>query len=247
MKDAKKRGVYLDFEVGDTTGALYMPLGLDPAAPRCPAVYLLGSEEKELKTIVSLWNKPEYRPAAPVALAAIHPRDWSADYSPLKAPPLRPGEKPFGDGAGEYLEKIGRTLIPELEKKYNLASSPANRTLVGYSLAGLCALYGAFTAEGTFSRFGGVSPSLWLEGFSDLMESLPISPAVRAVYLSLGKKEPVTKNPRMARVGEEFEKASALLSAKLPAGAFLSEWNDGNHFYEPERRIARAIAFLTRD
>ena len=245
MKDRK--GIFLAFEAGTFTGSIYMPLGLDPDAPRVPAVYLLGSEEKELREIVKLWKKPEYRPGRPLALLALHPRVWSSDYSPVKAPPLRPGEPPFGDGAEKHLAEVRDRLIPAVEKEYNLIPDRRERILVGYSLAGLCALCGSLYVPDAFSRFGGVSPSLWLEGFRDLYESSLKKETVDRLYLSLGRKEPVTKNARMASVGDAFEGLSGFLGSKLPPDSFRSEWNDGNHFYEPERRIAKAIAFLAAE
>lgn len=242
-----QKNVFLDFEEGSFSGSIYMPLGLDPALPRVAAVYLLGSELKEIRDIVSLWKKPEFKPEKPLALVALHPLLWENDYSPLKAPALRPGEPPFGDGAEKHLQALRDTLIPALEKKYNLIPARSERILVGYSLAGLCALCGALYVPDAFARFGGVSASLWLEGFRDLYTQSFPAERIRKLYLSLGKKEPVTKNERMARVGTEFEEMSAFLASRLPQDSFRAEWNDGNHFYEPERRIAKAIAFLSRD
>ena len=161
MSAKERKGVFLPFEAVEFTGSLYMPLGLDPEAPRVPAVYLLGSEEKELREIVSLMKKPELRPGKPTALVALHPVRWENDYSPLKAPSLRPGEAPFGDGAGAHLRLLRDKLIPELEKEYNLIPSARERILAGYSLAGLCALSGALYVPDAFTRFAGVSPSLW--------------------------------------------------------------------------------------
>ncbi len=239
------RGVFLPFEIGSFTGSLYMPLGLDPSAPRVTAVYCLGSEERELREIVSLWKKPEFKPERPVALLAIHPLKWEDDYSPLKAPALRQGEPPFGDGAEKHLKAIRDQLIPAMEKTYNLIPDRSERILVGYSLAGLCALCGLIFVPDAFSRFGGVSPSLWLDGFRAFFEGSLPPDGVDRLYLSLGKKEPAAKNERMARVGVEFTEISGFLSSRVAEGRFLSEWNDGNHFFEPARRIAKAIAFLS--
>ena len=241
----KRKACFLPFDAEGFTGSLYLPFGQDPDVPLSPVVYLLGSEERELRDILAAGKKPGYALSRPFAMAAVHPNDWAKEYSPLQAPALRPGEPPFGDGASAHLLTIRDRLIPALEKQYPLAKGRKNRILLGYSLAGLCAFYAAFCIPDAFSRFGGVSPSLWMEGFRALWEDKALDPDVEKIYLSLGKKEPHTKNPRMACVGSEFEKSAALLSLMLPAGAFRADWNDGNHFYEPARRLARAAAFLT--
>ena len=65
-----------------------------------------------------------------------------------------------------------------------------------------------------------------------------------AVYLSLGDKEEKTRNRVMARVGEAIRGGYSFLK---DAGICCTlEWNEGNHFREPDRRTAKAFAWVMR-
>lgn len=240
----KKKELYRALESETFDGALYLPYDPEDSGERFPAIYILGSEEGEIRSIVSFFKTLPGWKEHPSAIIGLHPHAWANDYSPLSAPALRDGGEPFTPGAKAHLEEISNKLIPELEKKCPLIPSREARTLAGYSLAGLCALYGAYAAADTFSRFAACSSSLWMEGWMDYMRLTSLPRKDIRLYLSLGKKEPITKNERMARVGDCFEEASAILSAALPESEFRSEWNNGNHFFEPDRRIARGLAFL---
>ena len=62
------------------------------------------------------------------------------------------------------------------------------------------------------------------------------------VYLSLGNKEPKTKNPLMRTVGDRIEETFEILEEKAGCDAKL-EWNQGNHFKEPDIRTAKGFAW----
>ena len=63
------------------------------------------------------------------------------------------------------------------------------------------------------------------------------------VYLSLGDKEEKTKNPVMGRVGDAIRSGYDLLKDKIDV---TLEWNEGNHFREPDLRTAKGFAWLLR-
>ena len=122
----------------------------------------------------------------------------------------------------------------------NLIVADAERTFIGgYSLAGLFALWAAYRTD----RFDGVaaaSPSVWFPDFTDYMRRKEIHAG--AVYLSLGDREEKTRNPVMAQVGNAIREAREILQE---AGtACTLEWNQGNHFKEPDIRTAKAFAWL---
>lgn len=240
----KKKASYLPVSSEAFDGTLYLPFEPEDDSVRFRTVYILGSEEGEIRSITAYLQKHTGWRDAPAAVVALHPHEWIKDYSPLAAPPLREGAAPFSPGAGEHLRKIASELIPALERQYPLTASREARTLAGYSLAGLAALYAAYTASDVFRNYAACSASLWMEGWMDFMRTTPLPRKDVRIYLSLGKKEPETKNERTRRVGTCFEEAASTLSAALPENAFCSAWNDGNHFFEPDRRIARGLAFL---
>ena len=63
-----------------------------------------------------------------------------------------------------------------------------------------------------------------------------------AVYLSLGDREEKTRNPVMAQVGNVIRNAEAIL--REGGTDCILEWNQGNHFKEPDLRTAKAFAWL---
>ena len=65
---------------------------------------------------------------------------------------------------------------------------------------------------------------------------------IRAVYLSLGDKESKARNPVMATVGEQIQKAHSILKER-DVDCTL-EWNEGNHFKDADLRTAKAFAWL---
>ena len=65
-----------------------------------------------------------------------------------------------------------------------------------------------------------------------------------AVYLSLGDKEEKTRNPVMRTVGDCVREAHAYLSEN--GMRTVLEWNPGNHFKEPDLRMAKGFAWLIK-
>ena len=172
----------------------------------------------------------------PFILASFEVKDWNNELSPWDAPAVF-GSEPFGNGAGKTLQYIEEKLIPELIKRYALVEDiPV--ILGGYSLAGLFALWAGYSSK-RFSATAGASPSVWFPGWTELAEER--SPAVRCIYLSLGKKEEKARNRIMATVGDNIRRLyDILLSKNIPSKL---EWNEGNHFTEPELRTAKGFAW----
>ena len=64
------------------------------------------------------------------------------------------------------------------------------------------------------------------------------------VYLSLGDNESNTKHPVMSRVGDCTEQVLALLDEMRIPHDF--EINPGNHFSDPDGRLAKAIKSILK-
>lgn len=211
--------------------AEYLP---SQQAPRA-LIYLIGMEAKDARAVQALLSTKA------TALAAVSCEDWNAQLSPWKAKRAFKGGDDFAGGAQEYLEALISAAIPKIEGE--LGFTPKKRGIVGYSLAGLFALY-ALTQTRMFSLVGSVSGSLWYDGFLEHLAASPITPDAR-VYLSLGDLESNARNPRLAAVGQATQAAKALLDK---AGCHtVFEWNAGNHFVDSDKRIAKAIDWLVRD
>ena len=156
--------------------------------------------------------------------------DWFQDLSPWRAPAVS-GNISFGAGAEKTLENI-LELSGKQGKRYILG---------GYSMGGLFALWAACRSD-AFSAVAAASPSVWFPGFAEYMTSGTIRTG--RVYLSLGDKEEKTRNPLMATVGERIREIhSWLVSQEIPC---CLEWNTGNHFRDPEERMAKGFAWAMK-
>ena len=84
------------------------------------------------------------------------------------------------------------------------------------------------------------SPSAWFPGFIDYMKEHEIKS--KTVYLSLGDREEKTRNPVMSQVGNCIRMGYEWLR-ECGINCTL-EWNQGNHFKEPDIRTAKAFAWV---
>ena len=172
---------------------------------------------------------------APFLLAAFPVDDWNGDLSPWPAPAAF-GTEAFAGKADRTLEYVLHSLLPAVRERYGLPGDiPA--IVGGYSLAGLFALWSVWRC-GAFVAAAAASPSVWYPGWTEFAGRA--LPETRAVYLSLGDREERTKNRTMAAVGDGIRSTQRLLDGRLPDGCVL-EWNEGNHFRDPDRRCARAF------
>lgn len=169
--------------------------------------------------------------------AAFAVEDWNDALSPWLAPPVF-GKHGFAGQAEKTLAYIKTTLIPELFTAYHLAEQ-TKIALCGYSLSGLFALWAGSQSE-RFNAVAGVSPSIWFPGYGNYEQAHPIR--AEHVYLSLGDREEQTKNRAMAAVGNEIRALYARLSERKVDCAL--EWNAGNHFCEPELRVAKGVKWM---
>ncbi len=161
-------------------------------------------------------------------LVAFQVDSWNSDLSPWKAPAVF-GNEDFGEGAGNTLAEILDYCKDESKSYY----------IGGYSLAGLFALWAVYQTD-LFKGVAAVSPSMWFPGFDDYMKEQEIR--CKNVYLSLGNKEEKARNPVMATVGDRIREAQAFLNEKKVNCTL--EWNEGNHFRDPDLRSAKGFSWI---
>ena len=150
-------------------------------------------------------------------------QDWNSELSPWSAPAVFKGQDFAGNG-DETIERL-KPLINE------------DTYLIGYSLAGLFALYAATKVP--VKGVASVSGSLWYPGFLEYLKEHPVQTG--HVYLSLGDKEKHSKNPLMATVEDCTKEASKIIGAYADT---VFEMNEGNHFQNAEERIIKALNSL---
>ncbi|MCR5799904.1 MAG: esterase [Lachnospiraceae bacterium] len=167
-------------------------------------------------------------------LVGVHVDDWFDDLSPWNAPPVF-GDNAFGNGAARTLKLLTEQILPDIRHDF-FSTQDVPLIVGGYSLAGLWALWASYQTD-IFSGCVAASPSVWFPGWIDYVSAHQI--LTDRVYLSLGRQEPKTRNPLMRTVGECIEKQAALLDVD-----HILEWNEGNHFKEPDVRTARGFVWM---
>lgn len=205
--------------------------------------------EKEIALIKELSGGMDF------CLKTVCVGDWNEDLSPWYAPAVF-GKEDFGDGAADtlaYLTKLLAKLDSAAEitnpdsaedlSVQNAAGSDRARKIYlgGYSLAGLFALWAAAQTN-RFDGIAAASPSAWFPGLCDYLREHEV--CTDRVYLSLGDREERTKNPVMSQVGNAIREVESIL--KDQGKECILEWNPGNHFQDPELRMAKGFAWLLK-
>ena len=186
---------------------------------------------QEVEVIQTLTSKP-------FSLVAFNITAWNQDLSPWPAPPVF-GKNPFGDGAKSTLAFIEGQLLPQLQQR---GVNFFQLLLGGYSLAGLFSLWASYQTN-KFDGIVAASPSVWFPDWLNYIQKK--KPFAKYIYLSLGDKEEKAKNPLLAQVGDAIRKQEELLR-KQDVNTML-EWNQGNHFVDSEKRMAKGFAWLLND
>ena len=115
------------------------------------------------------------------------------------------------------------------------------RGIAGYSLAGLFALWSTWQTD-AFLRVASASGSLWYEGWLGFARGQEPATWPERAYLSLGSKEHKTPNRLMRNVRTATEQTRDLLCSHGVECTF--ELNPGNHFQDPDLRMARGIRWI---
>jgi predicted alpha/beta superfamily hydrolase len=102
-----------------------------------PIVYLHTFQQEGSR----VWEECRKMGTRRFVLVEIDGVDWNADMSPWPIEKLFAGDTACTGGAEAWLEVLTEQIIPEVEKDLNVT----RRYLAGYSLAGLFALWAAYT------------------------------------------------------------------------------------------------------
>lgn len=170
-------------------------------------------------------------------LVSVYDFDFEGDLTPWTAPGVRKGQPPFKGNAEHHLADLLGKIVPYAEAQ--LPANPVYNALAGYSLAGLFALWSVWKTD-RFTRIACGSASFWYPGFVEYAASHPMIRRPDFVSLSLGDNESNTKHPVMSQVGKCTGKVLELLDVAGIPHCF--EINPGNHFTEPDLRLAKAIS-----
>lgn len=174
-------------------------------------------------------------------LTALKVDDWNRELSPWKAPAVFPCRRGAGDAPAVFEnDDFGGGARETLDRVLEAASDAGKRYFIGgYSLAGLFALWAVYQTD-VFAGAAAVSPSVWFPGFVDYMREKEI--LTGRVYLSLGDREERTGNPVMRTVGRCIREGYEILKGQ--GADCVLEWNKGNHFKEPGKRVGKGFGWL---
>ncbi|MDE6846073.1 MAG: alpha/beta hydrolase [Lachnospiraceae bacterium] len=230
-------------QITDMSCNLFLPKGYCESDRNYPVIYVNG--EIPVEEIVTELDKSGQD--TDFILLSVKPKSWNDDFTPWSASAFRKDEEAPLGRADIYIACLTEEIKPYMDRNYRTRPEPEHTILLGYSLGGLTALYAVYKTD-LFGTIGSLSGSLWYDGFCEFMEgAMPLRKDIR-VYLSLGKKERLSRNPRMSKVAECTEKARDILVSQLGAQSgqpdvrnVSFEWNDGGHFHDIPRRFARAV------
>ena len=186
-----------------------------------------GALDSEVKLIEELSGTSDFH------LIAVKVDDWNDDLSPWEAPAVF-GDKGFGGKAEKTFGYVYSNVIEPLKMNKD---EELRLIIGGYSLSGLFALWSVYQTD-AFAGCVAASPSVWFPGFTEYVAENDI--LTDCVYLSLGKKEDKTRNPVMSQVGNAIR---SIYDEVKPKVDVTLEWNEGNHFKEPDMRLAKGFAW----
>ena len=173
------------------------------------------------------------------SLVAFKIEDWNSELTPWEMPLLR-GKGNFGDGASGTLEFIKNDLIPSLSEYISTENKEIKYILGGYSLAGLFSLWSGYQTD-IFEGIAAVSPSVWYKGWIEYVGAG--KPLSEKIYLSLGDTEEKTKHQILSKIGDNIRKQHEILEKSRNVKTVL-EWNEGNHFQNPDIRTAKGFLWV---
>ena len=193
--------------------------------------YLIGANDKAEKIFKTVNNDR-------LKLICVKVEDWNRLLSPWKTEKVFSAGDNFGGEAEYFLNQLEHEIIPQIEKE-----AVSHRIIAGYSLAGLFAVWSCYNSK-LFDALVSCSGSTWFDGFTDYAENRKLLSPLAAAYFSLGDKEKKTRNRRMASVEQCTEKINELISESCENTIF--KLVPGNHFNEPEMRLARGISYVLK-
>ena len=197
-------------------------------------VFIWGLDMSHGETAESLFDEVKALTNNDFSLAVFDVTDWNAQFSPWTAPAVF-GKDSFSGKGTDTLRFLEDEFLPEIKSKF-----PKSEVfLTGYSLAGLFSLWALYETD----KFNGAvccSSSLWFDKW-DEYASLHRIKSPSTIYMSLGDREEKTKNKVMSKVGDRTRRQAEILKEDPNVEKLYFEWNEGGHFVEPLKRVAKGI------
>ena len=207
---------------------------LSTQTPANAPVFIWGLDTSHGETAVHFFNEVKALTDKDFSLAVFDVTDWNDQFSPWPAPVVF-GKEAFGGKGSDTLCFLENKLLPEIKSRF----LESEVFLTGYSLAGLFSLWALYESD----KFNGAvccSSSLWFNKWDEYVSTHRIK-ASSKIYMSLGDREKKTKNKVMAKVGDRTRRQAEILKDDPNVEKLFFEWNEGGHFDEPLKRVAKGI------
>ena len=107
-------------------------------------------------------------------------------------------------------------------------------------MAGMLSIYAACTIT-AFDGYVSASGSVWYPGFMDFVKEHGFKSG-KAIYLSLGDKESNSRNKVLCTTKAVTQEIHEYCVSRIVRSIF--ELNPGNHFREPDLRLAKGIKWV---
>ena len=205
--------------------------------PANSPVFIWGLDMSHGETAESLFKEVKTLTDQDFSLIVFDVTDWNAQFSPWPAPAVF-GKEDFAGKSRDTLRFLENEFLTEIKSKF-----PESEVyLTGYSLAGLFSLWALYESD----KFNGAvccSSSLWFDKWDEYASTHKIK-SMSKIYMSLGDREEKSKNKIMAKVGDRIRRQAELLKDDPNVEKLYFEWNEGGHFDNPLKRIAKGIAWI---
>ena len=137
---------------------VFLPPGYGAKHQNYPLLLLNDGQDMEAVQLMNhLKNLLQKNKMAPIIVAAVHAADRMQEYGTID----KVDYKNRGRKASAYGQFITRELIPLLQKRYQLESTPKRWAIAGFSLGGLSAIDLAWHYPQIFQQVGVFSGSFW--------------------------------------------------------------------------------------
>lgn len=190
----------------------------------------------------------------PFHLVTVSGLDWEENMSPWPAEPVVTKKDHFSGGGPAYLEWLLSEAVPAAEQVLRDGETAgdagedstgndigAESYIAGYSMAGLFALWSLYETD-FFKGAVSASGSLWYPGFCDYAVSHSFKGTPRHVYLSLGDRESLSRNPVLKTAETSCRRLEAFY--RNQGTDVIFELNQGSHYKDAELRMSMGIRWL---
>ncbi|WP_349946009.1 alpha/beta hydrolase-fold protein [Lacrimispora sp. BS-2] len=220
---------------------LLVPSGFSPGTSSCPVVYALDSDIifKALEKIQG--EKKSYR----FLLVGIPPLDRLSEYTPWPAKALHERFADFGGKGGEFLDYLGKVLIPGVNKKLFGNAFPSQTALLGHSLSGLLGIYSLYKTD-IFDDVVSISGSFWYPDWTGFVKKNSLINKKASVFLSSGEDEGKGAHDIKRNAAQATKDTYEALINHLPQCNIEMQWNPYGHHENIPLKLSGALTYLDK-